>query len=94
MVSVVCRGDQEDHIRALVLQGLTVGGLRLRRLDSANIERTRSSPLSTVSSLELLAGIDHPYERKMQFAKLSSGKVGVIDCAIRARAPTAMRLSR
>lgn len=34
----MCNGDHEAHVRALVLQGLTLGGLRLRRLDSANIE--------------------------------------------------------
>ena len=38
VVSVVCQGDTEAHVRALMLQGLTIGGLRLRRLDSVNIE--------------------------------------------------------
>jgi putative Mg2+ transporter-C (MgtC) family protein len=38
LVSVVCRGEQEAHIRALVLQDLSLANLRLRRLDSANIE--------------------------------------------------------
>jgi putative Mg2+ transporter-C (MgtC) family protein len=38
VVNVVCQGDREAHVRALLLQGLTVGGLQLRRLDSANIE--------------------------------------------------------
>jgi putative Mg2+ transporter-C (MgtC) family protein len=52
MVSVVCRGDQEDHIRALVLQGLTVGGLRLRRLDSANIEGSDRVEVSALVTAE------------------------------------------
>jgi putative Mg2+ transporter-C (MgtC) family protein len=38
VVSVVCAGATEAHVRALMLQGLSVGGLRLRRLDSVNIE--------------------------------------------------------
>jgi putative Mg2+ transporter-C (MgtC) family protein len=38
VVNVVCRGDGEAHVRALLLQGLTVGGLHLRQLDSSNIE--------------------------------------------------------
>lgn len=40
VVNVVCKGEQEAHVRALVLQGLNLGGLHLRRLDSANIEST------------------------------------------------------
>lgn len=40
VVTVVCKGEQEAQIRALVLQGLNLGGLHLRRLDSANIEGT------------------------------------------------------
>jgi len=38
VVNVVCRGDIEAHVRALLLQGLTAGGIRLHRLDSSNIE--------------------------------------------------------
>lgn len=38
IVNVVCKGEGEAHIRALLLQGLSAGGLRLRRLDSTNIE--------------------------------------------------------
>jgi putative Mg2+ transporter-C (MgtC) family protein len=38
VVNVVCKGDGEAHVRALLLQGLTVGALHLRQLDSSNIE--------------------------------------------------------
>lgn len=38
LVVIVCRGDQEAHVRALLLQGLAAGGLHLRQLDSRNIE--------------------------------------------------------
>jgi putative Mg2+ transporter-C (MgtC) family protein len=37
-VNVVCKGDTEAHVRALLLQGLTAAGIRLHRLDSSNIE--------------------------------------------------------
>jgi putative Mg2+ transporter-C (MgtC) family protein len=40
VVSVVCKGEQEAHIRALMLQGFSHGSLHLRQLDSANIEDT------------------------------------------------------
>ena len=40
LVTVVCKGEQEAQIRALVLQWLNLGGLHLHRLDSANIEGT------------------------------------------------------
>jgi putative Mg2+ transporter-C (MgtC) family protein len=38
VVNVVVRGDNEAHVRALLLQGLGAGGIRLHRLDSSNIE--------------------------------------------------------
>lgn len=38
VVNVVSRGDNEAHVRALLLQGLSAGGVRLHRLDSSNIE--------------------------------------------------------
>ncbi len=38
MVTVVCKGDGEAHVRALLLNGLSAGSLRLHRLDSSNIE--------------------------------------------------------
>jgi putative Mg2+ transporter-C (MgtC) family protein len=38
VVNVVCKGDREAHLRALLLQGLSAGGIHLRRLDSSNIE--------------------------------------------------------
>ena len=40
LVNVICKGETEAHVRALMLQGLTLGALRLHRLDSANIEGT------------------------------------------------------
>jgi len=38
VVNVVVRGDNEAHVRALLLQSLGAGGIRLHRLDSSNIE--------------------------------------------------------
>jgi putative Mg2+ transporter-C (MgtC) family protein len=38
VVNVVCKGEGEAHARALLLQGLSAGGIHLRRLDSSNIE--------------------------------------------------------
>jgi putative Mg2+ transporter-C (MgtC) family protein len=40
VVSVTCKSKQAAQIRALVLRELNLGGLHLRRLDSANIEGT------------------------------------------------------
>lgn len=37
VVSAVCRAEAEAHVRALMLQGFSGGGLQLRRLDSADI---------------------------------------------------------
>jgi putative Mg2+ transporter-C (MgtC) family protein len=38
VVNVVCKGDREAHVRALLLQGVSAGSIHLRRLDSSNIE--------------------------------------------------------
>ncbi|MFI4889036.1 MAG: MgtC/SapB family protein [Steroidobacterales bacterium] len=38
VVSVVCKGEGEAHVRALLLNGMSAGNLRLRRLESSNIE--------------------------------------------------------
>jgi len=38
VVHVVCKGENEAHVRALLLQSLGAGGIRLHRLDSTNIE--------------------------------------------------------
>jgi putative Mg2+ transporter-C (MgtC) family protein len=38
VVNVVCKGEREAHVRALLLQGLSDGAIHLRRLDSSNIE--------------------------------------------------------
>jgi putative Mg2+ transporter-C (MgtC) family protein len=51
-VSVVCKGDQEAHIRTLMLQGLSFGGLHLRRLDSANIENSDRVEVSAAITAE------------------------------------------
>jgi putative Mg2+ transporter-C (MgtC) family protein len=40
LVSVTCRGPDEAHVRALLLQGLASSGLALRRLDSNDLEGT------------------------------------------------------
>lgn len=40
VVNVVCKGEGEAHVRALLLNGLSAGGLRLHRLDSSNIENS------------------------------------------------------
>jgi putative Mg2+ transporter-C (MgtC) family protein len=40
VMTVVSRSEAEAHVRALLLQGVSVAGLRLRRLDSANIEES------------------------------------------------------
>lgn len=37
-ITIVCRGDQEAHVRALRLQGLAANSMHLRQLDSSNIE--------------------------------------------------------
>jgi len=37
-IHVICAGQHEAQLRALLLQGVMSGGLHLRRLDSANIE--------------------------------------------------------
>ena len=47
-VEVRCQGDQEAHIRALLLQAASGSGLSLRRLTSENLE---DSPQVTVSAL-------------------------------------------
>jgi putative Mg2+ transporter-C (MgtC) family protein len=40
LVSVTCRGPDEAHVRALLLQGLANSRLALRRLDSNDLEGT------------------------------------------------------
>lgn len=40
LVSATCRGADEAHVRALLLQGLAGSGLALRRLDSSDLEET------------------------------------------------------
>jgi len=38
LIRVTCRADQEAHIRALLLQGVSSGGLRLRELESRDLD--------------------------------------------------------
>ena len=38
VLHIVCTGEREAQMRALLLQGTSSGGLHLRQLDSANIE--------------------------------------------------------
>lgn len=48
-VTIVCRGDQEAHVRALLLQGLAANSMHLRQLESRNIEDSdRVEILATV----------------------------------------------
>lgn len=61
VVNVVCRGDTEAHIRALLLQGLTAGGIRLHRLDSSNIED--SDRVEVVAELSAEHGSDGVLEQ-------------------------------
>ena len=61
VVNVVCRGDTEAHIRALLLQGLTAGGIRLHRLDSSNIED--SDRVEVVAELSAEHGSDSVLEQ-------------------------------
>jgi putative Mg2+ transporter-C (MgtC) family protein len=61
VVNVVCRGDTEAHIRALLLQGLTAGGIRLHRLDSSNIED--SDRVQVVAELSAERGSDSILEQ-------------------------------
>jgi len=37
-ITILCRAPQEAHVRALLLQGLASAGLRLRGLDSRDLE--------------------------------------------------------
>jgi putative Mg2+ transporter-C (MgtC) family protein len=52
VVNVVCKGEGEAHVRALLLQGLTAGGIHLRRLDSSNIEDSDRVEVLAVLSAE------------------------------------------
>jgi putative Mg2+ transporter-C (MgtC) family protein len=52
-VELRCQGQQEAHIRALLLQAAASAGLGLRRLTSENLE---DSPQVTVSALLVSAG--------------------------------------
>jgi putative Mg2+ transporter-C (MgtC) family protein len=61
VVNVVCRGDTEAHVRALLLQGLGAGGIRLHRLDSSNIED--SDRVEVLAELSAERGADSVLEQ-------------------------------
>ena len=61
VVNVVCRGDTEAHIRALLLQGLTAGGIRLQSLESSNIED--SDRVEVLAELSAERGADGVLEQ-------------------------------
>ena len=61
VVNVVSRGDGEAHVRALLLQGLTSGGIRLHRLDSSNI--ADSDRVEVVAELSAEHGSDSVLEQ-------------------------------
>jgi putative Mg2+ transporter-C (MgtC) family protein len=61
VVNVVCRGDTEAHVRALLLQGLGAGGIRLHRLDSSNIED--SDRVEVLAELSADRGADSVLEQ-------------------------------
>jgi putative Mg2+ transporter-C (MgtC) family protein len=51
LVSVVGKSEREANVRALLLQGLSAGGLHLRSLDSSNIEDSdRVEVLATLTA--------------------------------------------
>lgn len=56
-VELRCRGQEEAHIRALLLQAAASAGLGLRRLTSENLE---DSPQVTVSALLVSPGRNDP----------------------------------
>jgi len=56
-VSVVCRGSEEAHIRALMFQGIHSGNLHLRELDSIDIDGTdRVQVTASVTGAEANSG--------------------------------------
>jgi putative Mg2+ transporter-C (MgtC) family protein len=52
VVNAVCKGESEAHVRALLLQRLSAGGIHLRRLDSSNIEDSDRVEVLAVLSAE------------------------------------------
>lgn len=53
VVTIVCHGESEAHVRALMLQGFAANGLRLTQLESRNIEDTpRVEVISIVDALK------------------------------------------
>ncbi|MGY6628903.1 MAG: MgtC/SapB family protein [Oceanicaulis sp.] len=54
-VTIVCRAEQEAHIRALLLQGVASGKLHLRALESANIEESDRVEVSAALNADVRA---------------------------------------
>jgi putative Mg2+ transporter-C (MgtC) family protein len=48
-VTIVCRGEQEAHVRALLLQGLASNKMYLRQLESSNIEDSDRVEISAIA---------------------------------------------
>ena len=53
VLHVVCTGEREAQVRALLLQGTSAGSLHLRRLDSANIEGSDRVEVTAVLSAQV-----------------------------------------
>lgn len=61
VMTVVSRSEAEAHVRALLLQGVSAAGLRLRRLDSQNIED--SDRIEVEAEVLSGTGADSPIEQ-------------------------------
>lgn len=53
VMHVVCTGEREAQVRALLLQGTSAGGLHLRSLDSSNIEGSDRVEVNAVLSAQV-----------------------------------------
>jgi putative Mg2+ transporter-C (MgtC) family protein len=64
-IAIVCRGAEEGHVRALLLQGIAANGLHLRQLYSSNIEST--------DRVEVFATVTADGRRTPPWSRLSDG---------------------
>jgi putative Mg2+ transporter-C (MgtC) family protein len=55
-VSVTCKASKEQHIRALLMQAIAGGEVRLRRLDSEDLPVSEGSAERVVVTAELVSG--------------------------------------